>query len=147
AVSHHPGQVAERHRLSRNRFATFFSSRPSATIVMEACGMAHHWGRHLQAQGHEVVLLPPHAVRPYVPRNKTDLADAKGILEAFRNCDIRPVPVKSECQQALAALHRLRSRWKETRTSRLNNPWCAARVRHHDSHRITQGGSGSLGGA
>jgi transposase len=87
---------------------------------MEACGMAHHWGRELQTQGHRVVLLPPHAVRPYVPRNKTDRTDAKGILEAFRNQAIHPVPVKTVAQQALAALHRLRSRWMATRTSRIN---------------------------
>jgi len=120
AVSHQPGHVAESHRLPRAKFAAFFAARPPATVVMEACGMAHHWGREFRAQGHCVVLLPPHAVRPYVTRNKTDRADAKGILEAFRNQGIHPVPVKSVSQQALAALHRLRSRWKETRTSRLN---------------------------
>lgn len=120
AVSHQPGRVAETHRLPRARFAGFFATRPAATIVMEACGMAHYWGRELERQGHRVVLLPPHAVRPYVTRNKTDRADAKGILEAFRNQDIHPVPVKSVAQQALTALHRLRSRWMETRTARIN---------------------------
>jgi transposase len=84
AVSLHPGHVAETHRLPRPRFASFFAARKPTTVVMEACGMAHHWGRELQSQGHRVVLLPPHAVRPYVPRNKTDRTDAKGILEAFR---------------------------------------------------------------
>ena len=120
AVSLHPGHVAETHRLPRARFAPFFAARKPTTVVMEACGMAHHWGRELQNQGHRVVLLPPHAVRPYVPRNKTDRTDAKGILEAFRNQAIHAVPVKSESQQALAALHRLRSRWMATRTSRIN---------------------------
>jgi transposase len=120
AVSLHPGHVAETHRLPRPRFAPFFASRTPTTVVMEACGMAHHWGRELQKQGHRVVLLPPHAVRPYVPRNKTDRTDAKGILEAFRNQAIHPVPVKTVAQQALAALHRLRSRWMATRTSRIN---------------------------
>jgi transposase len=120
AVSLHPGHVAETHRLPRPRFAPFFAARKPATVVMEACGMAHHWGRELQNQGHRVVLLPPHAVRPYVPRNKTDRTDAKGILEAFRNQAIHPVPVKSVAQQALAALHRMRSRWMATRTSRIN---------------------------
>jgi transposase len=66
------------------------------------------------------VLLPPHAVRPYVLRNKTDRADAKGLLEAVRNDEVRPVPVKSETQQAVAALHRLRSTWLATRTARIN---------------------------
>lgn len=120
AVSVRPGKVAETHRLPRSRFAPFFAARRPTTVVMEACGMAHHWGRELQSQGHRVVLLPPHAVRPYVPRNKTDRTDAKGILEAFRNQAIHPVPVKTVPQQALAALHRLRSRWMATRTSRIN---------------------------
>lgn len=87
---------------------------------MEACGSAHHWARRAQAHGPLPVLVPPHVVRPYVLGNKTDRADAKGLLEAFRNEDIRPVPVKSETQQALVALHRLRSAWLATRTARLN---------------------------
>jgi transposase len=71
-------------------------------------------------EGHQVVLIPPHAVRPYVLRNKTDGADAKGLLEALRNDDVRPVPLKSVDQHALAALHRMRSAWMATRTARLN---------------------------
>jgi transposase len=87
---------------------------------MEACGSAHYWGRRIEAAGHRVLLLPPHAVRPYITRNKTDRTDAKGILEALRNDDIKPVPVKSEEQQALTALHRIRSGWMATRTARIN---------------------------
>src|SRR2546425_4668722 len=120
AISEQPGQVRERHRLSRQRFQRFLAERPPATVVMEACGSAHHWARQAQAHGHRAVLVPPHVVRPYVLRNKTDRTDAKGLLEAFRNDDLRPVPVKSETQQALAGLHRLRSAWVATRTARLN---------------------------
>jgi transposase len=120
AVSDYPGHVKERHRLSRSRFVPFFTERQAATVLLEACGSAHHWGRCLQLAGHHVVLLPPHAVRPYVARNKTDRADAKGLLEAFRNRDIHPVPIKSVEQQAIAALHRLRSAWLATRTARIN---------------------------
>jgi transposase len=120
AVSDRPGRVRERHRLSRSQFSRFVSERRPATVLMEACGMAHFWGRHAQASGHRVVLLPPHAVRPYVPRNKTDRADAKGLLEASRNEGIRQVPVKSVAQQTLGALHRLRSTWQGTRTARIN---------------------------
>lgn len=120
AVSERPGHVRERHRLSRSRFVPFFAERQPATVLLEACGSAHHWGRQLQTLGHSVVLLPPHAVRPYVPRNKTDRADTKGLLEAFRNDAIRPVPVKSVAQQTLAALHRLRSAWLASRTARIN---------------------------
>jgi transposase len=68
------------------------------------------------------VLLPPHAVRPYVLRNKTDGADAKGLLEAVRNEGIRAVPVKSVDQHVLTGLHRMRSAWMATRTARLNTP-------------------------
>ena len=67
-----------------------------------------------------MVLLPPYHVRPYVRRNKTDRTDAKGILEASRNEDIRPVPVKTVSQQVLTSLHRLRSGWMSERTARIN---------------------------
>jgi len=120
AVSDTPGQVHERHRLSRARFQRLLAERPPATVLMEACGSAHHWARTAQAHGHRVVLVPPHVVRPYAPRNKTDRIDTKGLLEAFRNEDVRPVPVKSISQQALVALHRLRTTWLATRTARLN---------------------------
>ena len=82
--------------------------------------MAHHWGRKATTFGHRVLLLPPHAVRPYVPRNKNDRTGAKGLLEALRNEAIRPVPLKSMGQQAIGALHRLRSTWLANRTARLN---------------------------
>src|SRR5262249_10687109 len=91
-----------------------------ATVLFEACGSAHYWGRRLEQLGHRVVLLPPHATRPYVVRNKTDRADARGLLEAFRNPDIRPVPLKTVPQQTLTALHRLRSTWLAARTARIN---------------------------
>lgn len=120
AVSQRPGKVAERRRLSRAQFSRFLSEREPATLVMEACGTAHHWGREASARGHQVVLLPPHAVRPYVTRNKTDGADTKGLLEAHRNEAICPVPLKSLDQQVLTALHRLRSCWMAARTARLN---------------------------
>jgi transposase len=120
AVSDRPGHVARSLRLSRSRFLRFFAQHARATVVLEACGTAHYWGRHLQELGHQVILLPPYDVRPYVRRNKTDRADAKGLLEAFRNEAIHPVPVKSISHQGVAALHRLRSTWLATRTSRIN---------------------------
>ncbi len=115
-----PGKVAERHRLSRGQFSRFLAERAPATVVMEACGTAHFWGRQAEARGHRAVLLPPHAVRPYALRNKTDGADAQGLLEAVRNEAVLPVPVKSVDQHVLAALHRMRSTWRATRTARLN---------------------------
>ncbi len=120
AVSHEPGVVNEKHRVSRKKFLSFFANRPAATVVMEACGSSHHWGREINKLGHQVVLLPPHVVRPYVQRNKSDQTDAKGMLEAYRNKDIKPVPVKSIEQQSVTALHRVRSSWVASRTASLN---------------------------
>lgn len=120
AISRRAGQVDEEHRLSRERFLTFFAQQPPATIVLEACGSAHHWGRQLQPFGHAVRLLPAHDVHRYVRRNKTDRTDAKALLEANRNTDIHAVPIKTTELQAVASLHRLRSTWITTRTARLN---------------------------
>lgn len=120
AVSLQPGRVSERKTLSRSKFLSFFANRPATTIVMEACGSAHYWARQLQLLGHEVVLLPPSLVRPYVRRNKTNRTDAKGILEAYRNEEIHPVPIKSVHQQTLTSLHRARAGWMRARTARIN---------------------------
>lgn len=120
AVSTRPGRVAERHRLSRAQLVRFFARRAAATVLLEACGSAHFWAREIERCGHRVVLLPPQHVRRYRPRNKTDRADAKALLEAFRNDEIRPVPVKTPAQQQLTALHRLRAAWLGTRTARIN---------------------------
>lgn len=120
AVSTQPGKIAKRQRLSRAQFSRFLAEHAPATVLMEACGTSHYWGREAQAHGHRVVLLPPHAVRPYVLRDKTDGTDAKALLEARRNEAIHPVPVKSVDQHALTVLHRLRSNWMRTRTARLN---------------------------
>jgi transposase len=120
AVSKRPGKTAETHRLRRPQLSAFFAQRPSSTVVMEACGSAHHWGRMFAAMGHQVVLLPPSQVHPYVRRNKTDSADAKALLEAVRNDIIRPVPIKTIEQQILAALHRVRAGWLAERTARIN---------------------------
>ncbi len=120
AVSREPGRVSERRKLSRNQMTRFFAQRPSATVLLEACGSSHHWARQIQSLGHRVLLLPPHQTRRYVLRDKTDRADATALLEAHRNEQIAPVPVKTLAQQTLAALHRLRSGWLATRTARLN---------------------------
>jgi transposase len=120
AVSHHPGKVAETHRLTRSRFLRFLAEQQPALVLLEACGTAHFWGRQIQQLGHQVRLLPPADVRPYVRRDKTDRSDAKGLLEAYRNEEIRPVPIKSVAQQTLTGLHRLRSAWVADRTARIN---------------------------
>lgn len=114
------GKIVERRRLGRVQFERYFENRECAHIVMEACGSAHYWGRRFQAQGMRVSLLPPHYVRAYVRRNKTDSADATALLEAARASDIVPVPVKSDEQQAIQGLHRLRTCWRATCTARIN---------------------------
>ena len=89
-------------------------------MVMEACGSSHYWGREIEKLGHEVKLISPQYVTPYVQRNKNDGTDVKALLEADRNSDIHAVPIKTVAQQQLTGLHRLRSGWMETRTSRIN---------------------------
>jgi transposase len=120
AVSKDPGRVCQRRRLTRGQMTAFFANRPAATVLMEACGTAHFWGRLLRGFGHRVLLLPAQHVCRYRLRDKTDAADALALLEAHRNEKIVPVPVKDLPQQAIASLHRIRSGWIATRTARLN---------------------------
>jgi transposase len=120
ALSRHPGKVSERLRLSRSRFQRFFAEHQPATVLLEACSSAHYWAREFRTLGHHVLLLPPHAVRPYVTGNKTNRTDAKAILEAYRNEEILPVPVKSLDLQVLTMLHRYRSACVAQRTARIN---------------------------
>lgn len=120
AVSERPGRVSSRHRLSRSGLTRFLAEQAPATIVMEACGTAHHWARVAESRGHEVRLLPPRDVHRYRRGNKTDRNDAKALLEADRNEDLHPVSIKNVDQQALVGLHRLRAGWVSTRTARIN---------------------------
>jgi transposase len=120
AVANTSGRISERKRLSRPQFERFWSDRLPSRVVMEACATSHYWGRRLRGLGFEVILLPPHYVRPYVRRNKTDRTDCEALLEAMRCAGIHPVAIKSEDQQAILALHRMRSQWMATRTARIN---------------------------
>jgi transposase len=120
AVADAHWKVTERARLTRGQFQRWFANRNAGLVVMEACGSAHHWARHLQSLNIPVRLLPARYVRAYVKRNKTDAADAAALLEAARCADIQPVRIKSLEQQALQSLHRIRSQWMATRTSRIN---------------------------
>ena len=113
-------RVVERRRLNRAAFATALDNRTPLRVVMEACGSAHYWARRFQRAGHRVELLPAHDVRPYVHRNKTDRADAAGLLEAARCGAIRPVPVKTLEQQGIQGLHRVREFHKAQRTAAIN---------------------------
>jgi len=120
AVSIQPGRIRDRKRLLRRRLLSYFATAARTTVVMEACGSAHHWARQIEVLGHQVVLLPPSLVASYRKRDKTDRADAKALLEAYRNEEIHPVPVKTIFQQTLTSLHRARSKWMQQRTATIN---------------------------
>jgi transposase len=121
ALANRAHRIIGRKRLTRRQFETFVDGLPaSTTVVMEACGTAHYWGRRCQTRGLNVRLLPPQYVRPYVRRNKTDRTDTEAVLEADRCAGLQAVPVKSAEQQALQALHRVRTQWQAARTARIN---------------------------
>jgi len=119
ADEHH--HVVQSKRLSRSQFQRYFINHPPAHIIMETCGSAHYWARTFISQGHQVTLLPAQYVKAYVRRNKTDHHDAVALVEAIRNHDLHAVPVKSEHQQALQSLHRLRSQHMQSRNARINS--------------------------
>jgi transposase len=114
------GAVTLRRTLRRGQVEQFFAELPACVVGLEACGGAHHWARLLQRQGHEVRIMPAHYVTPYVKRNKTDGRDAEAICEAMGRPSMRFVPVKSEAQQAVLALHRTRAMMVRQRTMTAN---------------------------
>ncbi len=93
-----------RKRLSRKQMVAFFAKLPPSVIGIEACGAAHYWGRELAKLGHEMKLIAPQLVKPYVTRNKNDGRDAAGVCEAMGRPTMRFVPVKTAEQQAALML-------------------------------------------
>jgi transposase len=114
------GEVVVRRALRRAQVIPFFSKLAPCLIGMEACGTSHHWARELVGLGHEVRLMPPAYVKPYVKRGKTDAGDAEAICEAVTRPTMRFVPVKSVEQQAALALHRTRDLLVRQRTQLVN---------------------------
>jgi transposase len=115
------GQVVVRRQLRRGEVLKVFAKFPRSVIGMEACASAHYWARHLASMGHEVRLLPPAMVKPYVKRGKkNDAADAAAICEAVTRPHMRFVPVKSAEQQAVLLLHRTRDLLIRQRTMLIN---------------------------
>jgi len=102
------GNVAIKRRLRRGEVLTFFTKLQPTLIGIEACATSHYWARELSAMGHNVKLMPPHYVKPYVKRQKNDMTDAAAICEAVTRPSMRFVPLKSEEQQAVLMLHRSR---------------------------------------
>ena len=98
------GGVGFRKKFSREKVLGFFAEQPRCVVAMEACGSAHHWGRAINDLGHEVRLIPPAYVKPFVKRQKNDATDAEAIAEAASRPTMRFVAVKTEGQQARDAV-------------------------------------------
>src|SRR5215469_10784540 len=114
------GQVVVRKSLRRSQMLPFFAKLPSCLVGIEACGTSHHWARELIKLGHEVRLMPPAYVKPYVKRGKSDAADAEAVCEAVTRPTMRFVPVKSPEQQAALSMHRTRDLLVKQRTQLIN---------------------------
>lgn len=114
------GEVVLRKTLRRQQVMVFFNKLPPCLIGMEACATAHHWARTLILSGHDVRLIPPAYVKPYLRRQKNDAADAAAICEAVTRPSMRFVPVKSEEQQATLMLHTARDLLVSQRTALIN---------------------------
>ena len=114
------GSVVFRRKLSRERLLDFLASQPRCVVAMEACAGAHQWGREIGELGHEVRLLPPVYVKPFVKRHKNDMADAEAICEAAQRPTMRFVAVKTEEQQARGMLFHTRDLLVRQRTQTIN---------------------------
>jgi transposase len=119
AVDPDSGEVT-RTKLQRAEVLAHFVQLAPTLIVMEACGSAQHWARQLAKLGHEVKLISPQFVKPFVKTNKNDAADAQAIWTAAQQPEMRAVAVKTEEQQAVLALHAIRERLKKARTAAVN---------------------------
>jgi len=115
------GSVVLRRQLRRGAVEKFFAQLSPCTVGIEACGSAHHWARVIGRYGHQVRLMPPAYVKPYVKRNKNDGRDAEGICEAVGRPTMRFVPVKSVEQQATMAVHTTRALLVRQRTMIANS--------------------------
>ncbi len=114
------GDVVVRKTLRRSQVLPFFTRVPPCLIGIEACGTSHHWARELTKLGHEVRIMPPAYVKPYVKRSKNDAVDAEAICEAVTRPTMRFVAMKSTEQQAALSLHRGRDLLVKQRTQLVN---------------------------
>jgi transposase len=107
-------------QIKREKFLEHFANRAPCRIGMEACGGSQHWARKLTGMGHQVKLMPAKAVRPFVGGNKSDVHDARAIWTAVQQPNVKAVAVKTEEQQAILALHRMRQQLVKFRTAHSN---------------------------
>ena len=115
------GKQVLRKKLTRNKFLTFFANLPACRVAMEACGGAHHWGRQLEAMGHEMLLLPAQHVKAYARGQKDDYNDAEAIAEAALHGRIHPVRIKTLDEQDMQVLVRIRRRLDKDITALVNH--------------------------
>ena len=113
-------EVVVLRQLKRRQVLSFFGKLPACLVGMEACATSHHWARELEKLGHDVRLMPPRYVKPYVKRNKNDAADAEAICEAVQRPTMRFVPIKTPEQQSVLMLHRTRQLFVRQRTTLIN---------------------------
>lgn len=114
------GTPVIRKAIRRSQMLAFFRELPPCLVGMEACGSSHYWARQLTELGHDVRMMPPAYVKPYIKRGKTDAADAEAICEAVTRPTMRFVPIKDGEQQAVLMLHRVRSTLVRQRTMVMN---------------------------
>jgi transposase len=114
------GRTVVQRQLRRAQLLTFVVQLRPCLVAMEACGSAHYWAREIAKRGHQVRLMSPRFVRPYVKSNKNDARDAEAICEAVGRPSMRFVAVKSQAQQDMLALHRVRSLLVRERTALMN---------------------------
>jgi transposase len=114
------GKAILKKKVSRGKLIEFVANLPTCSIFMEACGSANYWGRKFEKFGHKVKLIHPAYVKPYVKRNKNDANDAAGIAAASRDPDMRFSAIKTEAQQDVQSVHRIRSLLIQQRTALAN---------------------------
>jgi transposase len=115
------GKLTLKRRLSRNELVAFLMKQPACTVALEACGASHHWARTISGLGHDVRLVAPEAIRPFVKKGKkNDAADAAAICAAASQADVKYVPIKTVGQQATLALHSVRALLVKQRTMLAN---------------------------
>ena len=127
------GEVVLRKTLRRAQVLRFFERLDACLVGIEACGTSHYWAREISKFGHEVRLMPPAYVKPYVKRGKTDASDAEAICEAVSRPTMRYVAIKSCEQQAALTIHRTRDLLVKQRTQLVNmirGLWLSSALRY-----------------
>ncbi|HSW97680.1 MAG TPA: IS110 family transposase [Candidatus Saccharimonadales bacterium] len=114
------GKGMIKKKVYRSDLLRTIANMPTCTIAMEACGGSHHWARQFQLLGHQVKLISPQFVKPFVKTNKNDAHDAQAITEAASRPDMRFVPIKTKEQQDIQSIHRIRERLVGQRTALTN---------------------------